>query len=596
MQASYSPGEVFEKRFKILSRLGSGGMGSVYLAEQLDAQRLLALKIIHFDENSLEEDEERFLRECKLLSRLQHQNIVTFYGAALSEEGQMYSLCEYVEGVTLRQLLGQQLSLPWSRLANIVRQICAGLAYAHAQGVVHRDLKPENIILTDKPEPDTVKIIDFGLARALAEGQDQKLTATGMIVGTPNYMSPEQVMGERAGPASDVYALACIMFECLTGKKLFDAANPLEIIDLQVSSNPRPALKAVLGESNGQLLELLSLMLEKKVKDRLGSMQELAAALEALSVGRLANPDEKPAAFSRHSLFIILFLTSIVLLSAAATVYFLIRASQDKALTGRYQLKTSGVLSRHEDGIKAEMKRFQRKLASIKSDEERKKFLWNFIDHYVDYADELKVAGKSARDIETAVYAFMQETCRMAGASIAYEVYDHTAYQLTKLAQAELAEKIASEGLDLLLKQSNSKLDLSATNILCTKASAQLKQHKMPAAAKSIALLNQISRQEKSTFNKKVALRVNAPCFRVLQDFYAIVPANDQEKIDSIELVHNLLENMFLSGKLDDCPVLLDKAHKLISGIGPGQKGLSEARKILEKDAAYFARQAKTGS
>ena len=279
-------GGVFQDRYMIVSQLGAGGMGVVYRAKQLDADREVAIKLLHADSLD-DESTARFYREFKLLSKLSHPNIVTVYGVALDSENRPYAISEFVEGRTLRGLINEQERLAWEQATSIVVQLCDALQYIHDAGIIHRDLKPENIMLVDRPHPLFVKVLDFGIARLIDAGQStsQKLTWTGQLLGSPQYMSPEQVEG-KSDARSDLYALACIFFEMLAGEPLFNADNAVGLVFKQKSEDPTERIVALQKFAPYKLRSILSKALSKNPDNRFQTAAELAAELKDVQ----ANP------------------------------------------------------------------------------------------------------------------------------------------------------------------------------------------------------------------------------------------------------------------------------------------------------------------
>jgi len=220
-------------RYDITAELGKGAMGVVYKATDPNIGRTVALKTTRIDAHGLETDEllRRFKNEARSAGTLNHPNIVTIYDAG-EQEGIFYIAMEYIEGHTLHELLSQHRSLPVEKVIDIVRQVCAGLDYAHAHGVIHRDIKPANIMLAAN---GAVKVMDFGIAKS-----GGTMTATGQVLGTPNYMSPEQVKGKPIDGRSDLFGVGVLLYEMLTGEKPFDGQNVTTIIYKIVSENPIP--------------------------------------------------------------------------------------------------------------------------------------------------------------------------------------------------------------------------------------------------------------------------------------------------------------------------------------------------------------------
>lgn len=265
---------------RIVSLIGQGGMGNVYRAEHVALRTAYAVKILHPEIGRDPVVKERFRREAVTCSGLRHDNIiyVTDYGehATLG----LYLVMEYLEGVTLEELLYRQGALPIWRALHIAEQICEGLAAAHDYGTVHRDLKPENIFLVDRGEQlDKVKILDFGIAR-LAQ-VTSALTHEGMTLGTPAFMAPEQIRGSGAhlGAWTDLYSLGCLLFTMLSGRDLFDEGTQFEVVSRHLHTQPDP-ISVLRPELAGSKLE--ALLLHVLAKDPNDRPQSAAAVKEAL--------------------------------------------------------------------------------------------------------------------------------------------------------------------------------------------------------------------------------------------------------------------------------------------------------------------------
>lgn len=279
MSAFPRSGDIFNGRYQLLEVLGAGGVGTVFKAVQIDCNRTIALKILHPESSSDDDFKKRFVREARVLNELQHTGIVTVYHAGISESGLLFIAMEYVAGKSLRRLLNDEGKLSLARATAITRQAADALACVHEQHIVHRDLKPENMIIVDEPEPDTLKLIDFGLARFLDE---QKATRTGTLIGSASYMSPEQCQGKSVDGRSDVYSLAACYYEMLTGDKPFHADNPLGLMYKHIH-DPVPPVKFS-GQVRFQQAanEVLGRAMAKKAEDRYQKMEEFSAALSGL--------------------------------------------------------------------------------------------------------------------------------------------------------------------------------------------------------------------------------------------------------------------------------------------------------------------------
>ncbi len=237
-------GRVIADRYRVVSLLGEGGMGRVYLAEQKmgTATRKVAIKTLHPELSRDAQLVQRFHRECETVISLSHPNTVQFYDFGELPDKTLYIVMEFIEGESLAHVL-ERGPLEPSRVDRILVQICGSLQEAHDHGIVHRDLKPENILLTRRGgQNDFVKVLDFGIAKR-SEAEDeksQKLTKQGMVLGTPPYMSPEQFAGKALDARSDIYSLGVVTYEMLTGKLPFEAATPWEWATKHLTSPPTP--------------------------------------------------------------------------------------------------------------------------------------------------------------------------------------------------------------------------------------------------------------------------------------------------------------------------------------------------------------------
>lgn len=285
-------GEVFEDTFEVLGCLGEGGMGTVYSARQSQTgqgNRIIALKVVHELLVRDKEHVKRFRREAQALSRLRHKHIVTFYLLGFTDHGVPYAVMEYLPGKSLSRILNDENHLSSQRCIKVMKQVCDALAYAHHAGIVHRDLKPANIVLQDAPEPDFVKVVDFGLAKLTESSglSTEKLTVTGLLIGSYHYMSPEQVRGFPVDARSDVYACGCIMYECLTGQRPFDADNPIGVLHKHCTERPLRFTQTEYGGDAFEKLERVCRMaMAKDPACRYQNMLQLIEDLEVIESGK----------------------------------------------------------------------------------------------------------------------------------------------------------------------------------------------------------------------------------------------------------------------------------------------------------------------
>ncbi|HXR29989.1 MAG TPA: protein kinase [Solirubrobacterales bacterium] len=269
---------ILSGRYEIGDRLGSGGMSSVHMATDLTLERTVAVKILA---EHLSDDERfvaRFRREALAVAKLIHPNIVQVYDTGI-DEGRHYIVMEYVQGRSGAQILQQQGPLDATKTAEIGAQACAGLDYAHRRGIIHRDVKPGNLMVVGGPVGGgemTIKLADFGIARA---AEQTRITQVGSVVGTAAYLSPEQVRGEEATPATDVYALGVVLYQFLTGRLPYEGSSLAELAVRQ--QNERPLPPSTYNDDVPETLGAAVLRaLEGDPDRRYASASELAGGLE----------------------------------------------------------------------------------------------------------------------------------------------------------------------------------------------------------------------------------------------------------------------------------------------------------------------------
>ena len=271
--------------YDIERELGRGGMATVYLAHDARHKRRVALKVLHPDlSSSIGPD--RFLREIQLAARLNHPHIVPLFDSG-EAGGFLYYVMPVMEGETLRDRLLRDGQIPLDEALQLVRGIASALDYAHRQNIVHRDIKPENVMLQD----GEAVVMDFGIGKAVSVAADDTLTQTGMVVGTPAYVSPEQAAGEnKIDGRSDQYSLACVLFEMLSGRKPFSGPTAQSVISKRFS-DPVPSLRSVYEKTPDEVENALLKALSRDATDRFPTTVEFAKALVA---SHLSTPDGSP--------------------------------------------------------------------------------------------------------------------------------------------------------------------------------------------------------------------------------------------------------------------------------------------------------------
>ena len=287
MGHKFTLGEVVDGRYELRRLLGRGSEGIVYEAWHRFLGQRVALKVVADDapEPVLKKRRARLLREARVLSALRHPGVVGALDTGMVD-GEPYLAMELLEGKTLEGLLAARGKLPWQDVVAVLLDACEALGAAHARGVLHRDLKPANIFLVHAAGgEEQVKLVDFGTSRPVPQDDDVKLTDEGAVIGTPAYMSPEQLMGaEDLDGRTDVYALGAIAFECISGRLVYEG-NYRSIVRSAFSPNPVPSLRALVPDLEPRLDKIITKALQKERGERYRDVREFATELRALSSG-----------------------------------------------------------------------------------------------------------------------------------------------------------------------------------------------------------------------------------------------------------------------------------------------------------------------
>jgi len=293
--------EQITRDYWIIRLLGKGGMGEVYLAEQLRVgRRQVALKVLNRACSENPETVRRFENEAASAGRINHRNVITVYESRITDDGQIYIAMEFIEGESLRDVIAERSPLPLETIIEITKQVCAGLAAAHRLGIVHRDMKPDNIMLTRQDGALVAKVLDFGIARLSETDSSGTKTRTGIVMGTPAYISPEQAAGytgDRIDARSDIYSFGMVVYEMLTGHVAFEADSWMKMLYQHINEPPLPPSRLrsdlIIPE------EVEQVVLKALEKDRANRQQTIiefaneleAAYLQAKTAGAQATVD-----------------------------------------------------------------------------------------------------------------------------------------------------------------------------------------------------------------------------------------------------------------------------------------------------------------
>lgn len=281
-EGSLSTGLLINDRYRLEEQIGAGGMALVWRAFDITMERTVVVKIMH---DSLKTDKEhlkRFDQECRLMARVRHPNVVTIFDSGTLDGVIPYMVMEHVKGESLRNLIDERGPAPVKAAAAIMTQICSGLLEAHEAGVVHRDLKPDNIVVQDRSHKiDTVKIVDFGIARLISA--KERMTKTGTVIGTMEYISPEQLKDEPIDGRADIYALGIVLFEILTADLPLKARTVEGLVAQHLIGVPKAPSEKRADIAKDSLIDQIVLKcLQKQPAQRYQNTREMSRALEKL--------------------------------------------------------------------------------------------------------------------------------------------------------------------------------------------------------------------------------------------------------------------------------------------------------------------------
>lgn len=269
--------KVLPSRYKVLKILGQGGAGVVYKAEDTMLDKLVAIKTLR--RAATPNEALRFQREAQLAGALNHPNVMSVLDFGMTESNDPYLVMSFVKGESLAQRLERKGLLPRGEALNLFLQIAKGLSHAHKHSIIHRDIKPSNVMLVKTKESIVAQIVDFGLAKTVHE--DQRLTAPGAGIGTPTYMSPEQIRGEEVDNRTDIYSFGCLMFKVLMGRPPYQGRTAIDTISMHLNDEP-PSMKDSRGEPPSEVLQMLVLnCLAKDADDRYQTVDEIIDVLKA---------------------------------------------------------------------------------------------------------------------------------------------------------------------------------------------------------------------------------------------------------------------------------------------------------------------------
>ncbi len=278
-------------RYELRRLIGEGGFSTVFSAVHVVTGREVAVKILHAHLTATEQVAQRFLMEARAMARVQHEGIVQVLDAGTDPDGRVYIALELLEGESLERTLMRERTLPWQTVVSHCIDVLDALAEAHKHGIIHRDIKPGNIFIVSKPGGATrARLLDFGIAHV--NETKGKLTAEGLILGTPEYMSPEQGRTSNVGPASDLWSVGIMMWECLTGQTPYMGSNSTDIL-VKIATTDAPPIQSEMPDLPSAVATVIDKSLARDLAHRFRSAEEMRDALQR-AVRRVAEPSRAP--------------------------------------------------------------------------------------------------------------------------------------------------------------------------------------------------------------------------------------------------------------------------------------------------------------
>lgn len=576
--------------------IGQGGMGAVFHAYDRQLTRDVAVKVLLFAGASDPDMQERFSREAKALAALDHPNIVKLLSWGLNDAGQPYNEMEYLEGVPLSNKIGGGKRLTATQFYEIFNQVLAGLSHAHEQKIVHRDLKPSNIIICQTPDGGAYpKIIDFGIARFQdpQSPSGQTLTKTTLLIGSPVYMSPEQCKGSRVDHRSDIYSLACVMYEALTGDTPQKGETPMELMYNHMS-NPAKSLELTAQDpASKRLGRMIDRCLAKNPEERLQTAADMKRELSEIyqspvHTGKLFATEQSKKQKQLYS-FVGISLVAFAVMSSL--LYF----GYSKSLERRKQAdkvveQDKSHLKGRIDALNRSAKILEGQFSKSPNVEDKKRIAEPLFDRLLNLA----IAQREAKETDDSIKT-LRDALRLCP-MLDREAQDHQAmvllnYGLCKLDQnkVEEADQTFEKGLNCTTISRHGVIP----EIGMHQAILRIRKHDFNSALYKVRdLIRKIEFLENfggshALSSNRLASNTNL-VYEVAKALDKEAPATAQEQIDALEL-YNEIAGFLLDKKFERCDAVIERLSQLqrkIPSDNPQYKRLANmSYKIMAENA-----------
>jgi serine/threonine protein kinase len=537
-------------RYQTRGIIGQGGMGMVFRAQDLQLGRDVAIKVLLFEGARESRLQERFTREAKMMASLDHPNIVKLLSWGVNETSNPYQVMELLEGETLAREIGGGKRLGPERFQAVFCGVLAGLEYAHASGIVHRDIKPSNIMICQVQDEICPKILDFGIARMQACGEEGEanLTQTGHLLGSPAYMSPEQCKSGKVDHLSDIYSLACVMYEALTGNPPHQAESAMEIMYKHMTATPASLEALATGQGARRLGRLIDRCLDKDPQARPQSASEIRDELNQVFESRLETRTifaaEPPRQAGKGVSLALAGLLVAVVATASVTGYFLVSrkhlpAEEIKHSDSAAKRRNGRIERLQHDAVAAEESYLKAKAGKEKSS--AAEALANRMVDLAQYQLEMNDLKSAVASLEKARSVFADFT----NPALKRIVFLNLGNKRLLLFDPRAAEQAFAEGLRCVPRDAKGhvlKPDTgnAGTHLAAQMAILQIQQHKFDDAGRNICELVE-SEYVPHAFEKRLVENANVRIgpsliYQILSSLSAVNPCDGAECVSVLRL------------------------------------------------------------
>ncbi len=579
-------------RYKSKGIIGKGGMGVVYRAHDLQLGRDVAVKMLLFEGSKNDPTQERFKREAKVLAALDHPNVVRILAWGINDSGNPYQVMDFLEGKALSKVIGNGQRLTPEKFYTVFSQVLSGLSEAHKSKIVHRDIKPSNIILCEAEQGLCPKIIDFGIARINDQGNKgaETITQEGSVLGSPSYMSPEQCKGEKVDYLSDVYSIACVMYEAITGYPPQRGETSIEVMYKHMSTEAAKLEKLASDSNCKQLGRMIDECLNKDPAKRAQSADNMLTELKEIFSSKISGNRNMFASNApvKMNKTVIVYSAGLICAGVIAVLFF----CHPTPFSNRKANKFEQVFDIHESAVSTIQKRFE----SARGVKEKTRLA-------TQLAENLLVLAKSKhnlKDDESAEAAAMRALALCP--IFEGETHDLKASILLNLAyfnmglkRMKAAEKNIDEALNCRLSDEHKSIEVRPT-LAKERAKLKIVRHDFKGAKEDVKLLideSYFHNQTEKNFTRRVGAEVQDSSVPMVHELSAFLSkqkmAEDRELTDVLDL-HNSMLSHLLEYRDYDVQNSVNKITEILNRISMADKRARETAVQTYNLLSQFAR------